>query len=389
MRISKIVSNIQESPTLAITAKVNQLKDSGKDIIGFGAGEPDFDTPEDIKEAAVRALKDGKTKYTPVGGIVELKQAVCDVVNTEYGLNMSSANVIVSCGAKHSLYNLFITLFEAGDEVICPGPYWVSYPPMIEIAGALPVIVDTRKTGLKLKADQVKEAITPRTRGIIINSPSNPTGMVFEKKELIKIAEICVEHDLLIISDDIYNKIIFSGNEFFSVASIGPEVAERTFIIKGASKTFSMTGWRIGYCIGNKDVITAMTRLQSQSTSNPTTFAQYGALQSLIGDQSIVAVRTKIFEKRRELIVSKIREISGFEIIPPEGAFYAFPSVAGLLDRFGSATKLANFLLDKALVAVIPGIDFGADDHVRLSFATSEQNIVKGLDRIKAALAQT
>lgn len=388
MRISKIVANIQESPTLAITAKVNQLKAQGKDIIGFGAGEPDFDTPEDIKSAAIKAIQDGKTKYTPVGGIVELKQAICDLVNSEYGLQTKTANVIVSCGAKHSLYNLFLTLFEAGDEVILPAPYWVSYPPMLEIAGAAPVIIDTRKTGLKLTADQVKEAITPRTRGIIINSPSNPTGMVYDKKELTKIAEICVEHDMLIVSDDIYNKIVFSGSEFFSVASLGPEVAERTFIIKGASKTFSMTGWRIGYCIGDKDVIDGMARLQSQSTSNPTSFAQYGALQSLTGDQSIVAERTRIFEKRRDLIVSKIREIPGFSIIPPEGAFYAFPSVSGWLDRFGSATKLASYLLDKALVAVIPGIDFGADDYIRLSYATSDANIIKGLDRIKEALGQ-
>jgi len=388
MRISKVVSNIQESPTLAITARVNQLKAQGKDIIGFGAGEPDFDTPDDIKEAAIKAIKDGKTKYTPVGGILELKQAVCDVVNTEYGMQTTPANVIVSCGAKHSLYNLFLTLFESGDEVILPAPYWVSYPPMLEIAGATPVIIDTRKSGLKLTADQMKEAITPRTRGIIINSPSNPTGMVYDKKELVKIAEICIEHDILIVSDDIYNKIIFSGSEFFSMASIGPEVAERTFIIKGASKTFSMTGWRIGYCIGNKDVIAAMGRLQSQSTSNPTSFAQYGALQSLTGDQSIVGVRTKIFEERRNLMVSKIREIPGFSIIPPEGAFYCFPSVAGQIERFGSATKLASFLLDQAQVAMVPGIDFGADDYVRFSFATSEANIIKGLDRIKEALTQ-
>jgi len=387
MRISRLVSGIQESATLAITAKVNVLKAEGRDIIGFGAGEPDFDTPEDIKEAAIKAIRDGKTKYTPVAGIPELKKAVTDVVNKEYGTNVTPQNVLVSCGAKHSLYNLFVTIFDAGDEVICPSPYWVSYSAMIEIAGATPVLIDTRNSGLKLQAEQVEAAITPRTRGIIINSPSNPTGMIIEKSELEKIAELCIKHDIAIVADDIYQKLVFSGNTFTSIASLGPEVAKRSFIVIGASKTFSMTGWRIGYCIGDKDVIAAMGRLQSQSTSNPTSFAQYGAYQSLIGDQTIIAERTKIFEKRRDLMVSKIMEIPGFDIIRPEGAFYCFPSIKGLLGRFSGSTDLANYLLDKALVAVVPGIEFGSDEHFRLSFATSDKNITEGLDRIKKALA--
>ena len=387
MKISKLVSGIQESATLAVTAKANALKAEGKDVIGFAAGEPDFDTPDDIKEAAIKAIRDGKTKYTPVAGIPELRKAVVDVVNKEYGTKMLPANVLVSCGAKHSLYNLFVTIFDAGDEVICPSPYWVSYSAMIEIAGAKPILIDTRNTGLKLQAEQVKQAITPRTRGIIINSPSNPTGMIIEKKEIEKIAELCVKHDIAIVADDIYQKIVFPGNTFTSIASLGPEVAARSFIVIGASKTFSMTGWRIGYCIGDKDVIAAMARLQSQSTSNPTSFAQYGAYQSLTGDQGIVVERTKIFEKRRDLMVSKIREIPGMDIIPPEGAFYCFPSMKGLIGRFKGSTDLANFLLDKALVAIVPGIEFGSDEHFRLSFATSDKNIIEGLDRIKKALA--
>ncbi len=386
MKISTLVSKIPASPTLSITAKVKELRAQGKDVIGFGAGEPDFDTPDNIKQAAIEAINKGVTKYTPVGGSPALKEAVCASIEADYGLQTTPDNVIVSCGAKHSLYNLFLTLFEQGDEVICAAPYWVSYPPMIEIAGATPVIVDTRSEGMKLTAAMVKEAITARTRGIIINSPSNPTGMLVERKELEEIARLCVEHDIIIISDDIYNKIIFDDKEFFSVATISPEVARRTFIINGSSKTYSMTGWRIGYCVGDATVIKAMTRLQSQSTSNPTSFAQEGAVVSLRSDQGIVEERRKIFEKRRDLIVSKIREIPGLDIIPPDGSFYSFPSIKGYLDRFGSAEGLADYLLEKVLVAVVPGEGFGADDHMRLSFATSEKNIIEGLERIKHAL---
>lgn len=388
MKISKVVSNIPASPTLAITAKVNELKAQGKNVIGFGAGEPDFDTPDEIKNSAIEALKKGMTKYTPVAGTPELREAICQTMSSDYGLQVTPENVIVSCGAKHSLYNLFYTLFEQGDEVICPAPYWVSYPPMVEMTGAKAVIVDTRKNKMHLTADMVKEAITPRTRGIILNSPSNPTGMVFERKELEKIAALCVEHDIVIISDDIYRKLVFDNLEFFSVATISPEVAKRTFIIDGASKTYAMTGWRIGYCIGDSTVIKAMTRLQSQSTSNPTSFAQKGAYVSLTGSQSIVEDRRKIFEKRRDLIVSKLREVPGFEIIPPQGSFYSFPSIPGYMDRFGGSNGLTNYLLENALVAVVPGEEFGAEDHIRLSFATSDDNIIKGVERIKEALSK-
>lgn len=388
MKISRLVSRIPGSATLALTAKVNELKAQGKDIIGFTAGEPDFDTPEHIKVSAIEALGRGSTKYTPVGGTPKLKDAICATVRADYGIPVKPENVIVSCGAKHSLYNLFLTLFEEGDEVICPGPYWVSYPPMVEMTGARAVIIDTRPTGMKLQADMVAAAITQRTKGIIINSPSNPTGMVFEKKELEQIAALCVRHDITIISDDIYRKIIFDDLEFFSIAGISPEVAQRTFIIDGSSKTYAMTGWRIGYCIGDSTVIKAMERLQSQSTSNPVSFAQDGAVASLISDASQKAVeeRRKIFEKRRDLIVNKLREIPGIGIIPPNGAFYAFPSINGYLERFGNATAFAEYLIERALVAMVPGGEFGAPDHVRLSFATSEENIIRGVDRMKEAL---
>lgn len=389
MKISRLVSKIPGSATLALTAKVNELKAQGKDVIGFTAGEPDFDTPENIKNSAIEALGRGNTKYTPVGGTPKLKEAICATTLKDYGIHVRPENVIVSCGAKHSLYNLFLTLFESGDEVICPAPYWVSYPPMVEMTGARAVIVDTRPTGMKIHADMVAEAITPRTRGIIINSPSNPTGMVYEREELEKIAELCVKHDMIIISDDIYRKIIFDGMQFFSIASISPEVARRTFIIDGSSKTFAMTGWRIGYCIGDSTVIKAMERLQSQSTSNPVSFAQDGAVTSLINGESQKGIeeRRQIFEKRRDLIVKKLREIPGIDIIPPNGAFYAFPSINGYMERFGNATAFAEYLIEHALVAMVPGGEFGAPDHVRLSFATSDQNIIKGVDRMKEALA--
>lgn len=386
MKISKLVSKIPGSATLALTAKVNELKAKGQDVVGFTAGEPDFDTPENIKDSAIQALNRGITKYTPVGGTQQLKEAICATFNHDYGLEVTPDNVIVSCGAKHSLYNLFLTLFEEGDEVICPGPYWVSYPPMIEMTGATAVIIDTRPTGMKLHADMVSETITKRTRGIIINSPANPTGMMFEKEELEKIAELCVKNDMVIISDDIYHKIIFDNHDFFSVATISPEVAKRTFIIDGSSKTYSMTGWRIGFCIGDSNVIKAMTRLQSQSTSNPTSFAQNGALTSLTSDQAPVEERRRIFEKRRDLIVTKLRQIPGMNIIPPNGTFYSFPSIDGYLDRFGGSNAFCEYLLEHALVALVPGSEFGADNHVRISFATSETTIIKGMDRIDEAL---
>jgi aspartate aminotransferase len=387
MKISKVVSNIPASPTLSLTAKVKKLRSEGKNVIGFGAGEPDFDTPDPIKNTAIDALRKGHTKYTPVEGMPELKDAICASIHTDYGMEVTPENVIVSCGAKHSLFNLFLTLFEAGDEVLCPAPYWVSYPPMIELTGARAVAIDTRVNHMQLTADMVKQAITPRTRGIVINSPSNPTGMIIEPLELEKIASLCVEHDIIIISDDIYRKIIFDDTEFFSIATVSPEVAQRTFIVDGSSKTYAMTGWRIGYCIGDRDVIKAMGRLQSQSTSNPTSFAQEGAVTSLTGDQSDVETRRKIFEKRRDLIVSKLREIPGFDIIPPRGSFYSFPSIKGYLDRFSGASGLAEYLISNALVAVVPGDEFGAADHIRLSFATSEKNIIEGVDRIREALS--
>ncbi|OPZ58816.1 MAG: Aspartate aminotransferase [Deltaproteobacteria bacterium ADurb.Bin510] len=387
MKISKLVSGIPGSATLSLTARVKELTAQGRDIIGFGAGEPDFDTPEHIKQAAIEALSAGRTKYTPAGGTSELKRAVAETINREYGLNYSTQNVIVSCGAKHSLHNLFLALFEAGDEVICPSPYWVSYPPQIQITGARAVFVDTTATGLKMTPAALKAAITPNTRGLILNSPSNPTGMVYTRAELEAIAEICLESDLVIVADDIYAKLVYDDAEFVGIASLSPEVARRTFIIQGVSKAYAMTGWRIGYCIGDAEVIKAMDRFQSHTTSNPTSFAQDAALATLKGPQQVVEDMRLAYQRRRDLMVDKIRDIPGFDIIAPQGAFYCFPSVKGTLERFGNASKLAEYLLEVANVGVVPGVDFGCNEYIRLSFANSEANIVEGLDRIRKALS--
>ncbi len=387
MKISTTVSSIPTSPTLAVTSKAKALKAQGKNVIGFGAGEPDFDTPEHIKQAAIRALENGFTKYTPVGGMVELKDAIVYRTSEDYGIEITPENVVVSCGAKHSLFNLLLTILSPGDEVICPSPYWVSYPPIIRIAGAVPVIIDTTENNMRLEAAQLKESITKRTRAIIINSPCNPTGTTYTRKELEKIAEVCLENDLMIISDDIYHKIVYSGSEFSSIATLSRELTERTFIIQGVSKTYAMTGWRIGYCIGNAEVISAMTRLQSQSTSNPTSFAQAASIEALKGPQDTVEDMRKTFEKRKAIMVSMLSDIPGFELIEPQGTFYCFPSVKAHLDRFKTTSGLADFLLEKALVAVVPGEGFGSPDHIRLSFALHDENIVDGLNRIKQALS--
>jgi len=381
MKISKLVSRIPGSATLALTAKVNALKAQGKDVVGFTAGEPDFDTPENIKDSAIQALQQGKTKYTPVGGTPELKEAISANVNQDYGLNVSPDNVIVSCGAKHSLYNLFLTLFEEGDEVICTGPYWVSYPPMIEMTGATLVIIDTRP-GMKLHAEMVAGAITKRTKGIIINSPSNPTGMVFEQKELEKIAELCIRHDLVIVSDDIYRKIIFDDRKFFSMATISPEVAGRTFIVDGSSKTYAMTGWRIGYTAAPADLLAAMRKVHQFTIMSAPTTGQMAGVTALSDPGAEEAVHAMIasYDRRRQLIVKGLNEI-GLDCFEPQGAFYAFPSVqkTGMSDE-----EFANGLLQEEHVAVVPGNAFGVggDGYVRCSYATAYEKIEQALEKM-------
>ncbi|MBI5159154.1 pyridoxal phosphate-dependent aminotransferase [Candidatus Micrarchaeota archaeon] len=393
MVLSDRVKGITPSATLAITARVKQMKKEGVDVIGFGAGEPDFDTPKNVKKAAVQALKEGVTKYTPASGTDELKQAVCDAMKRECGVDYAKENVVVSCGAKHSLYNLFQALCNPGDEVVIPSPYWVSYEEMVKLAGGVPVFAECKfEDEFELKAEAVKAKITPKTRIILVNSPNNPTGAVYEEKELKAIGELAGEHACTIISDEIYDKMVFGKRKNVCVASLGEKIKERTITVNGVSKTYSMTGWRIGWAVGPVNIMKAISNMQSHATSNPTSFAQKASVEALNGKQNFVSKMAREFNKRRKRIVALLNEISGVECPEPNGAFYVFPKVSSFYgSKWGERTingslDLAEYLLGEARVGVVPGIAFGSDANVRLSYATSMQNIEEGVKRIKQAL---
>ncbi len=395
MKLASRADRIKPSPTLAITAKAQALRAQGRDIIGFGAGEPDFDTPLNIKKAAIKAIEEGFTKYTPVGGIEELKDAISAKLKMDNGLEYSRSQIVVSCGAKHSLFNLAQVLFEAGDEVIIPAPYWVSYPDIVVLSDATPVIVQTtEKSGFKLDPADLRAAITPRTKAVVINSPSNPTGSTYTLAELKKLAEVILEKKIIAISDDIYEKILYDGMPFGEIASISREMREQTIVVNGVSKSHSMTGWRIGYAAGPENVIKAVTDYQSQNTSNPTSIAQKAAAEAISGDQGTVSMMVGEFQKRRNFIVEALNEMPGVSCLKPEGAFYVFPNVSGLYGRsfngkqVKSSADITEFLLEKANVAVVPGVVFGNDNHIRLSYATSMRNIEEGMKRIKTAFSQ-
>ena len=393
MRLTARINRIKPSPTLAITMKANALRAEGRDIVGFGAGEPDFDTPENVKAAAVRAIRDGFTKYTPVGGIDELKDAVIGKLKRDNGLDYARGQICVSCGAKHTLYNLAQVLFEEGDEVIVPSPYWVSYPDIVDLTGAKAVILETKASeGFKIRPEKLKAAIQERTRAVILNSPSNPSGVAYTPAELEKLADVILQKKVLVISDDIYEKILYDGVPFANVASVRPAMKDLTVVVNGLSKSHAMTGWRIGYAAGPAEIIAAVTKLQSQNTSNPTSIAQKASVEALKGDQSIVGEMVREFEKRRNVIVDRLNAIPGITCMLPQGAFYVFPSIGGLLGRkhgskvLATSADVAAWLLDEADVAVIPGGEFGHDDHIRLSYATSMAQIEKGMDRIRDAV---
>ena len=393
MRLTARINRIKPSPTLAITMKANSLRAEGRDIVGFGAGEPDFDTPDHVKRAAVQAIGDGFTKYTPVGGIDELKDAIIGKLKRDNGLDYARGQICVSCGAKHTLYNLAQVLFEEGDEVIVPSPYWVSYPDIVVLTGARAVILETKAAeGFKIRPESMEAAINERTRAVILNSPSNPSGVAYSPAELEKLAGVILRKQVLAISDDIYEKILYDGLPFANVASVAPAVKELTVVVNGLSKSHAMTGWRIGYAAGPAEIIAAVTKLQSQNTSNPTSIAQKASVEALNGDQSVVGEMVREFQKRRNVIVERLNAIPGITCMLPQGAFYVFPSIAGLLGRkhggkvLASSADVAAWLLDEANVAVIPGGEFGHDDHIRLSYATSMAQIEKGLDRIRDAV---
>jgi len=387
--LSKRASEAEESVTLAITAKANQMKEQGIDVISFSAGEPDFDTPDHIKKAASDALAKGQTKYTPASGLPALRKAIAAKFQKDNGLAYDPGQIVVSCGAKHSLYNVMQAILEEGDEAIIPAPYWVSYPAMVKCTGATPVIVQTQeKNGLKMTADELRKVITERTKCLILCSPSNPTGMVYSEAELKAVAEVCVEKDILVISDEIYEKLVF-GVPFASIATVAPKLRDKCVVVNGASKAYAMTGWRIGYAAGPKDIMTAVGRMQSQSTSNATSIAQYATIAALEGDQGCVEKMRVEYAKRRDYIVGRLRKIPGVACGEPQGAFYVFPNVSALYGKkyqgkaITGSNMMAETLLEKAHIATVPGSGFGADGYIRLSYATSMEKIEKGLDRLE------
>ncbi len=395
MKLAARVAKIKPSETLAITAKANALRAEGRDVIGFGAGEPDFDTPENIKSAAIRAIEAGFTKYTPVGGTDELKDAIIAKLKRDNALEYKRSQIVVSCGAKHTLYNLAQVLFEAGDEVIIPAPYWVSYPDIVVLAGGTPVIVDTlEKDGFKMKPEQLKAAITARTKAVVINSPSNPTGAAYSPEELKALAAVLLDKEVFVICDDIYEKIMYANFPFENMATAEPKIKDRTIVVNGVSKAYAMTGWRIGYAAGPEQLIAAIIKIQSQNTSNPASISQKAAVEALNGGQGVVEKMVSEFRQRRDVIVTLLNEIDGVKCLSPEGAFYVFPNVSGIYGRsfqgkkITNSTELIDYLLDEANVATVPGAAFGNDSHIRLSYATSLKNIEEGLKRIKSAISK-
>ncbi len=376
MKLADRVNKIQPSPTLAIDAKAKALKAQGVDIVGFGAGEPDFDTPLNIKEAAKKAIDAGFTKYTPVGGTDELKDAIIAKMKNDHGLEYTRDEISVACGAKHSLYNISQALIQEGDEVIIPAPYWVSYPDQVVLAGGTPVFIETDEaTGFKITPAQLEKAITANTKALIINSPCNPTGVSYTVDELKAIGQVCLKHDFLIISDDIYERLLYDGLKFCQIAQVVPELKSRTIVVNGVSKTYAMTGWRIGYACGPKELMGAMTKMQSQSTSNPTSIAQKAAVEALKGPQDAVAAMAVEFEKRRTYIVERLNAMPGVTCFKATGAFYVFPNFSGIYGKsfngkiIGNSTEFAAYLLEEAKVAIVPGVAFGADKYARLSYA--------------------
>ena len=379
-KISRRAATLSPSLTLAIDSKAKQMKADGQDVVGFGAGEPDFDTPQHIKDAAIKALNEGFTKYTPASGTPELRQAIADKFKHENGLTYKASQVIVSCGGKHSCYNVILATCEEGDEVIIPAPYWLSYPEMVKLASATPVIIQTTdKTEFKVTPEQLRAAITPHTRLFILNSPSNPTGSVYTPAEIKTLGDICVEKGVLIMSDEIYEHLLYDGATHKSVASFSQAHYEHTIVVHGFAKAWSMTGWRLGFLAAPEPIAKAIDAVQSHSTSNPTSFAQRGGVVALTGPQDHLPKWLAEFDKRRTFAWKKLNSIPGISCVNAKGAFYLFPNIAktGL-----KSTDFCARLLESEKVAAVPGIAFGADDYIRLSYATSMANIEKGLERI-------
>ena len=395
VHISQKAKNVAPSPTLAVTAKAKQMKAEGIDVIGFGAGEPDFDTPQNIKDAAVKSLQSGFTKYTDTAGTPDLKKAICEKLKRDNGLDYAPNQIIVSLGAKHSIYNAVLATVDPGDEVIIPAPYWVSYPEIVGLADGKCVYVEAdESTGFTVPIEKLRAAVTDKTRMLILNSPSNPTGGVYNREQIKQIAELAVEKGFYVLSDEIYEKVIYDGREHVSIASLGDEIKKWTITINGFSKAFSMTGWRLGYAAAEKEIISAMTAIQSHSASNLVSFTQPAAVEALHTPSEVVEKMVAEFDKRRKYIVDRLNSIPGITCAMPGGAFYVFPNITGLFGKsfngkqLKSSSDVEGWLLDEAKVAVVAGIGFGADNYMRLSYATSMENIQKGLDRIAEAVSK-
>lgn len=390
MIYSKKAQQISPSLTLAITAKAKKMKADGIDVVGFGAGEPDFNTPENIQNAAIVAIKDGLTRYTAASGILELKQAIVDKFKNDNNLSYTTSQVIVSTGAKQCLANTFQAILNPGDEVIVAVPYWVSYPELIKLADGIPVFVNTsEEKNFKYDIKDLKESITDKTKAILVNSPNNPTGTVYSKEELEAIAELAKEHNLYIISDEIYEKLLYGEEKHISIASLSEDAYKRTIVINGVSKAYAMTGWRIGYAAASEEIIKLMSNLQSHTTSNPNSVAQYASVEALKGDQTDVVNMIEEFKSRRDFMVDRVNSIENLSCVKPKGAFYVMVNISKVLGKVINGVEIkgslefANMLLETENVAVIPGVAFGTDEFIRLSYATSMENIKKGLDRIE------
>lgn len=391
IQLSNRVNAVKPSPTLAITARAAKMRAEGHDIIGLGAGEPDFDTPDFIKQAAIEAINKGFTKYTAVDGIAPLKKAIIDKFKNDNGLEYNPKQILVSCGGKQSSFNLTQALLNAGDEVIIPAPYWVSYPDMVLLADGVPVIIETTQAqNFKITPQQLRAAITEKTRLVFINSPSNPSGAAYSLNELKALGDVLAEFpNIIIATDDMYEHILWKQGTFVNILNAHPEFYDRTIVMNGVSKAYSMTGWRIGYAAGNEQLIEAMCTIQSQSTSNPTSISQYAALAALTGDQSFIADMNKEFKKRHDFVVAELNTIDGVECVETDGTFYVFPNIEKLLARLdGIDDDLAfsDYLIEKAGVALVPGSAFGTSGHIRLSIATSMENLKNALERIKKAI---
>ncbi len=391
IKLSARVQAVKPSPTLAVTARAAEMRAAGKDIIGLGAGEPDFDTPEHIKQAAVKAIEDGFTKYTPVDGTAGLKKAIIEKFKRDNGLEYAADQILVSCGGKQSFYNMAQAVLDPGDEVVIPAPYWVSYPDMTLLAGGIPVFIQAgADQHFKITPKQLKAAITDQTRLVVINSPSNPTGMAYSREELEELGKVLLEYPrILVATDDMYEHILWTEQPFVNILNACPELYDRCLVLNGVSKAYSMTGWRIGYAAGPADIIKAMKKIQSQSTSNPTSISQVAAQAALEGPQECIGDMLVHFKERHDYVVERLNKIPGVECLPADGTFYCFPNVAEAIagiDGVANDVELAEYLIEHAGVAVVPGSAFGLAGHVRLSIATSMENLTKALDRLEKGL---